>query len=396
LGLNLLDEQIATALLTGIVAETDRFSNDKTSSITMSMSAALMKAGANQQLVASKLDEQLLDKDADLTDLSRGRDGSSSSSNGTTTSKNSSKREDDGTIEIDHSDNSDKDSTANSADDSKSVLTDREQKTDLSLPDAVPVNQEPPSEPTPPPSPGSLLSSPPPETSSNMSPGAKLMTEPPLLGGTLTANTTQPDIDPVTDPLSLGGSDTNFTTLEHEEPVNVKAPDLQPLKAQENTPNPTLASNPVSPPPIMTPPPPSWSPPPSPTPAPAATPPSSPPQIPDPISSPPAATPTQKPLDDSVTVEDKETLSEIEEAVSSSHVQSPTVDAARAEVNRAYSESPQVDNEVLPPIDSLNATPLGGDLHPSNNSSQPSGTDSSAPPPVPPPIPFQFGSPPSA
>lgn len=53
----LLDEQIATALLTGVVAETERFSNDKTSPRTMNVSATLMKAGANQQLVASKLEE---------------------------------------------------------------------------------------------------------------------------------------------------------------------------------------------------------------------------------------------------------------------------------------------------------------------------------------------------
>ncbi len=54
----LLDSQIATALLTGIVAETERFSNQKTSPHTMSTSAILMKAGANQQLVASKLQPQ--------------------------------------------------------------------------------------------------------------------------------------------------------------------------------------------------------------------------------------------------------------------------------------------------------------------------------------------------
>ena len=53
----LLDEQIATAFLTGIVAETQRFSNEKTSSTTMSLSAKLMSAGANQQLVATKLDQ---------------------------------------------------------------------------------------------------------------------------------------------------------------------------------------------------------------------------------------------------------------------------------------------------------------------------------------------------
>lgn len=54
---DVLDEQMATALLTGIVAETNRFSNEKTSSATMSLSAKLMAAGANQQLVATKLQE---------------------------------------------------------------------------------------------------------------------------------------------------------------------------------------------------------------------------------------------------------------------------------------------------------------------------------------------------
>ncbi|MDB5185749.1 MAG: hypothetical protein JWL85_272 [Candidatus Saccharibacteria bacterium] len=51
------DPQIATAFLTGIVAETNRFSNEKTSSTTMAVSAKLMAAGANQQLVATKLQE---------------------------------------------------------------------------------------------------------------------------------------------------------------------------------------------------------------------------------------------------------------------------------------------------------------------------------------------------
>lgn len=54
---DILDSQIATALLTGIVASTDRFSNEKTTSNTLSISALLMKAGADQQLVATKLSE---------------------------------------------------------------------------------------------------------------------------------------------------------------------------------------------------------------------------------------------------------------------------------------------------------------------------------------------------
>ena len=52
----IFDQQISTAFLTGIVAETERFSNDKTTPQTMSMAAILMKAGANQQLIASKLE----------------------------------------------------------------------------------------------------------------------------------------------------------------------------------------------------------------------------------------------------------------------------------------------------------------------------------------------------
>lgn len=53
----LIDEQVATAFLTGIVAATDRFSNNKTSSRVMTVAAQLMAAGANQQLIASKLEE---------------------------------------------------------------------------------------------------------------------------------------------------------------------------------------------------------------------------------------------------------------------------------------------------------------------------------------------------
>lgn len=53
----LLDEQIASSLLTGIVAATDRFSNPHTSPKVMTMAAQLMAAGANQQLIAAKLEE---------------------------------------------------------------------------------------------------------------------------------------------------------------------------------------------------------------------------------------------------------------------------------------------------------------------------------------------------
>ena len=53
----LLTAGISTALLTGIVAETDRFSNTHTTARAMTIAAQLMAAGADQQLIASELQE---------------------------------------------------------------------------------------------------------------------------------------------------------------------------------------------------------------------------------------------------------------------------------------------------------------------------------------------------
>jgi len=52
-----IDGQMATALMTGIIAETDRFRNNKTTPLALSLSSQLMSAGANQQLIAEKLEE---------------------------------------------------------------------------------------------------------------------------------------------------------------------------------------------------------------------------------------------------------------------------------------------------------------------------------------------------
>lgn len=58
LGADLLDEPISTAFLTGIVAETNRFSNEKTNPKIMTLAAQLMAAGANQQLIATNLRQE--------------------------------------------------------------------------------------------------------------------------------------------------------------------------------------------------------------------------------------------------------------------------------------------------------------------------------------------------
>ncbi|HUY85070.1 MAG TPA: hypothetical protein VMU97_00980 [Candidatus Dormibacteraeota bacterium] len=146
LGDDLLDNQIATALLTGIVSETERFGNDKTSSQTMSVSAALMAAGANQQLVASKLEEP------ETAPVKIGEDEAEG---------------DKGALKINHD-------------------NDEEPNEPIALPPND-ADQEPDSD----------------SPSSGVSPGPKLVTEPPTMGGTLTANSTEEKLEPPVNPMSL-------------------------------------------------------------------------------------------------------------------------------------------------------------------------------------------------
>ena len=51
-----MSKEVATAFLTGIVAETDRFSNDKTAPETLTVASELMKAGADQKLIADNVE----------------------------------------------------------------------------------------------------------------------------------------------------------------------------------------------------------------------------------------------------------------------------------------------------------------------------------------------------
>lgn len=87
---SLVDEQIATAFLTGIVAATDRFSNNHTSSRVMTTAAQLMAAGANQQLIASKLEEanEIGDKASSNGNSGANLDGTTDLSEGQSTKVN--------------------------------------------------------------------------------------------------------------------------------------------------------------------------------------------------------------------------------------------------------------------------------------------------------------------
>ncbi len=77
LGSNVLDQQNATALLAGIVAETNHFGNEKTTPHTMTVSARLLEAGADQRLVADKLNDVLTAPTSQKSEpASRPNDGS--------------------------------------------------------------------------------------------------------------------------------------------------------------------------------------------------------------------------------------------------------------------------------------------------------------------------------
>lgn len=125
----LLDEQIATAFLTGIVAATDRFSNSHTTSRVMTMAAQLMSAGANQQLIASKLEEaHAIGPDAETqaatSSETKNSDGTTDLSEGESTKLNKkqaaeakkeekpAKKADDGSLTISHEKEGDLDEVA--------------------------------------------------------------------------------------------------------------------------------------------------------------------------------------------------------------------------------------------------------------------------------------------
>ncbi len=106
-----LDEQTSTAFLTGIVASTDRFSNNKTSPKVMTMAAQLMAAGANQQLIAAKLEEahEIGPEKKDSNDTQENSDGTTDLAEGESSKvdKNESKKtknesSDDGSLAISH------------------------------------------------------------------------------------------------------------------------------------------------------------------------------------------------------------------------------------------------------------------------------------------------------
>ncbi len=175
LGENLLDNQIATALLTGIVASTDRFSNDKTTSNTLSIGSKLMAAGANQQLVVNKLSQNQNNtksvskqekQDDKPDDKNKPNDNSSNF----------------GDLSIQHNEDS-KTSINNPSKSNSDIVANLEEANEIGSKSDIDLF--------------SVTSK-----SKTDLPTAKFMTEPPAINNPITANASPESLDPSIDPLS--------------------------------------------------------------------------------------------------------------------------------------------------------------------------------------------------
>jgi len=248
-----VDGQVATAFMTGIVAETARFSNTKTTPRTMSLAAELMSAGANQQLIASKLEA--------AQPVSVAKD---------TQNKEAAAEVDDGTglLKISHKDKEAEDNSAGEGDTPQDLpldpvddkpqdkpVVDEDQKTDdkPELLGAMPSSMVSPPIMTHSSSIGTSTNRTIPSTpAESPSLSSNMTMEPPSLGGQLTANS-QPEhlqVEPSTDPLTLPSVDISAstppplltrpaslsgTTIQPGGPVDVTNTDLKTLSGIEQS-----------------------------------------------------------------------------------------------------------------------------------------------------------------
>jgi hypothetical protein len=185
-----LDAQMATAFMTGIVAETDRFSNTKTSPRTMALASQLMSAGANQQLIASKLEAGQPIPAAEESKKEVPKENTESDTA-------------DGSLHIAHSD----------------IPLEKEEVSEaapIPTPSVEDITaNDKPTESQPPQLPQSSHESP----SAGMPSRPSMALEPPLLGGQLTANSEPEHQDNSTDPLSNTNTIPSLTNTNANPPI---------------------------------------------------------------------------------------------------------------------------------------------------------------------------------
>lgn len=172
LGPNSLDGQVSTALLTGIVAQTERFRNARTQPATMSISSALMAAGANQQLIASKLEQAAPEKAAPKS--------SPKKQDSQDVPEPEVPQEDPSALRIAHEEDTLPDTVTFDEPAELQAAAGPQIKSVKTLSDDV-------KEPAP----------------SAVKAGRGLVLEPPTMGSKLTANTEPEHLDPATDPLGV-------------------------------------------------------------------------------------------------------------------------------------------------------------------------------------------------
>jgi len=416
----LLDNQIATALLTGIVASTDRFRNEKTSPKAMSASAELMAAGANQQLIATELEPPLPppppepepkpEPEPHPEPEPQMKGDSSPAANAPAPGEQiAPTHSEPGELDINHDDDVPPPDDEDKSDESSDEVSEPPKPPEPEQPQIHvdedgtlrPLDQQ------------SLA----PEISqvhgveSDGSAGEpagpsevhhERLTQPPSLGDVnLTANTTpdEDEYEPTTEELTLPS--VSAPLLKHNESVlgPTQGPPMEP-EDSPFIPQAPLQPAPLNwvppePPPLLTPPPMTpllpplqstplpVSPSPVPSPQPMMLPPipessgplvpmPAPPALPDPSPSP--FMPPVTPAASSPGFVPSGTLADIEQAVRSSHAQ-PTqpapnstnyLDDARSAVQAAFNGSGP-SNEPLQPVAALNAMPLGSELHPESN-----------------------------
>lgn len=222
---NLLDTQIATALLTGVVAETDRFSNGKTSPDTMKISAQLMAAGANQQLVATKLAAPPPPPSA----LPRNENPPAGGAQPRTPSENA-----DGTLRINHA----YDEPVRPPADTKEPPTEEpkpEEEPQIHIDEQGQLHRLDTEEREflSGPGPGDESDSPRPDVDEERPSGepSKLALSPPTFDGKLTANSQPEGLEPSIDPLSQPSSDQHAPILTHNGSSAMPSPSSKPLSA---------------------------------------------------------------------------------------------------------------------------------------------------------------------
>jgi hypothetical protein len=230
---NIFDEQIATAFLTGIVAETHRFSNEKTNPHAMSIAGVLMAGGANAQLISTKLDEEEKPKPKSIEKKSKDDDDNDS----LPPAPEQQEVEEDGTLSIEHSIEEESPSKTKKEQEPADSLPEvqdedvseehTETKLDKKEKDEIHIDEH-----------GKLhkLDDLKLGDVKERSTASSIITEPPTFSGKLTANTdSQNALEPTTDPMSSPAAVAERPIMSRKD-SNPALPANNPLKAKTITP----------------------------------------------------------------------------------------------------------------------------------------------------------------